>query len=136
MRVFITLIAIIGLNGCINMDAITPVFQAETDTSYYLIDTKYRFFCEGDSKRCKDMTKVVSSRGELYPIENAYNQEVKGPNYPVSLMLMIMNPNDGSYKATPVGNEGRFFKVPKNDTTDLVWNTLSSILNDLFDSGS
>ena len=136
MRLLIILAAIIGLNGCISMDAITPSFKAESDTSFYLIDTKYRFFCEGDSKRCRDMTKVVSSRGQLYPIEKAYNQQVKGPNYPVSLMLIIMNPNDKRYKATPVGGEGRYFKVPKNDSTDLVWTTLTSIQDDLFDSGS
>ena len=132
MRLFITLAAVIGLNGCISMDAITPSFKTESDTSYYLIDTKFRFFCEGNTKQCQDMTKIVSSRAELQPIEAVYDTPIKAPNYPVSLMHIIMNPKDGSYKAAPVGNEGRYFKVPKNEKTKVVWATLSRITEGLY----
>ena len=82
------------------------------------------------------MTKVVSSRAQLRPIESAYGTKVKGPNYPVSLMRMIMNPADQSYKSVPVGDDGRFFKVPINDKTQVAWDTLSNIESNLFNAGS
>ena len=136
MRILIIITSILGLSGCLSMDALTSSDKAPTDTSYYLIDTKYRFFCMGNSNRCYDMTKVVSSRTKLRPVEKEYAAEVTGPNYPVSLMRIIMNPSDDSYKASPIGSEGRYFKIPKNAKTKIVWETLTSIQNDLFTTGS
>lgn len=136
MRALIILISILSLSGCISMDALTSSDKPPADNSYYLIDTKYRFLCLGNSTRCYDMTKVVSSRTKLRPIEKEYGAEVKGPNYPVSLMRIVMNPADKSYKALPVGNEGRYFKIPKNEKTNVVWETLSIIQNDLFTLGN
>lgn len=132
MRIALCLIAVLGLSGCISMDSITPSKREPADTSYYLLDTKYRFFCLGNTKQCRDMTKIVSSRAELIPIEKTYGQKIAGPNYPVSLARMVMNPADGSYTSSPVGSDGRIFKIPVNDKTKVVWETLSRIEDNLF----
>ncbi|WP_415892584.1 hypothetical protein ACMXYN_15315 [Neptuniibacter sp. PT8_73] len=126
------LIAGLSLSGCMSMDSLSLGKSEPTETDYYLIDTKFRFFCLGNTKQCRDMTKVVSSRAQLKPIEEAYGMPVKGPNYPVSLTRMLMNPADGSYKSTPVGDTGRYFKIPVNDKTLTAWNTLSDIEKDLY----
>ncbi|MFW1676647.1 hypothetical protein ACFVYJ_02540 [Pontibacter sp. JAM-7] len=112
------------LSGCLSLSELS----ANSDESFYAIDRENRFFCRGASANCLDMTKIVSARSMLSPIEHAYQQEITGPNYPVSLMLILMNPSDGAYQATPVGRDGRFFRVPKTTRTDLVWNTLSDII--------
>lgn len=136
MRAVIVLFAMLGLSGCVDMDSLIPSKNENIDRSYYLLDTKLKFFCIGNTKVCRDMTKIVSSRSLLQPIEEAYNQEVKGPNYPVTLARMIINPADGSYKTKPVGSEGRYIQVPKNDRTNIVWDTLSFIEEDLFNTRS
>jgi hypothetical protein len=136
MKILIIITSIFALSGCFSMDALTSSNKAPADTSYYVIDSEFRFLCLGNSKRCYDMTKVVSSRTQLQPIEVAYNAEVKAPNYPVSLMRILMKPSDGSYSATPIGTDGRFFKIPKNTKTDIAWETLTAIYNDLFMTGS
>jgi hypothetical protein len=136
MRSLLVLSLIFGLSGCLSMDSITPSPKAPRDTSYYLIDTQFRLFCQGNTKRCADMTKIVSSRAQLRPIEATYNTTVKGPNYPVSLMRMLMNPADKSYSSNPVGKDGRYYKIPSNDKTDVAWETLIGIQDNLFSSGS
>ncbi|WP_286236803.1 hypothetical protein [Neptuniibacter halophilus] len=129
MRSVTLLIAFLGLSGCMSLDSITPGKGEPVDTSFYLIDIQNRFYCNGNSRVCSDMTKIVSSRAQLQPLEESYGQPVKGPNYPASLIRMVIKPMDGSYQSTPVGDEGRYFRVPKNDKTDLVWRTLQKIQN-------
>jgi hypothetical protein len=136
MRLFIILPIILGLSGCISMDSLTPSPKAPVDTSYYLIDTQFRLFCQGNTKRCADMTKIVSSRAQLRPIEATYNTPIKGPNYPISLMRILMSPSDKSYSSSPIGSDGRFFKIPSNDKTNVAWDTLIGIQDNLFSSGS
>lgn len=138
MRLLTLMITALILSGCVNLGAMKDSISNRegADTSYYLIDAKFRFFCLGNTRQCRDMTKVVSSRSMLVPIEKAYGAKVKGPNYPVTLTRMLMTPLDGSYEATPVGSQGRYFKVPVNDKTNIAWDTLSDIENKLFDSGS
>ncbi|PIE24995.1 MAG: hypothetical protein CSA60_02390 [Neptuniibacter caesariensis] len=126
------LIAVLALTGCLNLDSIKPEQKAPRDTSYYLIDIKYKFFCLGNTLKCKDMTKIVSAQDKFRPIENAYGTAIAAPNYPVSLTRMILNPKDGSYNSTPVGTNGRYYKVPVNDKTKTVWRTLEAIENDLY----
>ncbi|MCP4596016.1 hypothetical protein [Neptuniibacter sp.] len=136
MRTALIFLALIGLSGCVSMDSLTSRDKPEADTSYYLIDTKYRFFCLGNTKSCRDMTKIVSSRAKLVPIEKAYNQKVKGPNYPVSLTRILKQPNDNSYQAKAIGQEGRFFQIPVNEKTKIVWKVLTDIETEMFSAGS
>lgn len=136
MRIALFLVAVLGLSGCVDVNSIMPEKGQAADRSYYLVDTKFRFMCIGNTKECRDMTKIVSSRAELKPIEEAYGKSVSGPNYPVSLARMVMYPDNGSYTATPVGNDGRFFSVPVNEQTKIVWDTLTSIEEKLFYPGS
>ncbi|MGH1461670.1 MAG: hypothetical protein ACRBB6_06515 [Neptuniibacter sp.] len=136
MRIALFLIAALSLGGCVNMDSLTPGKGTVYDTSYYLLDTKYKFMCLGNSKECRDMTKVVSSRADLKPIEEIYGKEVTGPNYPATLARIIMYPEDQSYQAQPLGSEGRFFQIPINAKTRVVWDTLTDIEVDLFNPAS
>ena len=99
------------------------------DESFYAIDRENKFYCRGSSSHCLDMTKIVSARSMLSPIEEAYQQKIEGPNYPVNLIQVLLNPTDGAYQGQPVGREGRFFQIPKTARTDMVWNTLSEIVN-------
>lgn len=122
----------IALSGCLNMDSLSLGKGEERDTSFYLVDAKYRFICLGNTKICKDMTKIVSARSMLRPVEKAYDTTITGPNYPVSMVRMLLNPKDESYKSMPVGKEGRYFKLPKNEKTNTVWETMLRIEEDLF----
>jgi hypothetical protein len=132
MRTAIVLTTALTLTGCVDVGSLMPEDKAPSDTSFYLLDTRYKFFCLGTTKKCWDMTKIVSSRNELRPIEQAYGKEVKGPNYPVTLANMIMYPADGSYTTKPIGDDGRYVRVPINDKTRIVWETLGNIEENLF----
>lgn len=136
MRILIIITSILSLSGCLSMDALTSSNKAASNTSYYVIDSKDRSLCLGNSQNCLSMTIIVSALEQLEPIENTYNAKIKGPNYPVSLTRMLMTPADGSYNATPIGTEGRFFKIPKNAKTDITWKVLTSIYNNLYMTGS
>jgi hypothetical protein len=136
MRIALFLVAVLTITGCVDMNSLIPEKGEPADKSFYLVDTKFRFICLGKTKNCQDMTKIVSSRSELKPIEEAYGKKVTGPNYPVTLARIIMYPEDGSYKAQPIGNEGRFFSIPVNERTNIVWETLNSIEQNLFNQGS
>lgn len=136
MRIALFLVAVLTMTGCVDMDSLIPEKGEPADKSFYLVDTKFRFICLGETSNCRDMTKIVSSRSELKPIEEAYGKEVTGPNYPVTLARIIMYPEDGSYKAQPIGSDGRFFSVPVNEKTNIVWETLTSIEKNLFNYGS
>lgn len=134
MRALIILTSILSLSGCISMDALTSSNTTPSDTSYFIIDTKKRFLCMGNSNRCFDMTKIVSAQHLLEPIEQEYDSEIKGPNYPVSLMRIIMNPKDDSYQTTPAGSEGRYFKIPRNKKTNIAWKTLATVETYLYEN--
>lgn len=136
MRNVIFLTTALTLSGCVDVGSLMPDDKPPADTSFYLLDTRYKFFCLGTTKKCWDMTKIVSSRSELSPIEQAYGKIIKGPNYPVSLANMIMYPADGSYTTKPVGDDGRFVRVPVNEKTTTVWETLGRVENNLFSPGS
>lgn len=133
MKFFQIALATFFISGCVSLDSLTSDNGEQRDTSFYLLDLKNRWYCNGNTRECLDITKIVSSRAQLLPLEKEYNQEIKGPNYPVSFIRMVMQPKDGSYKTTQVGDEGRYHKVPKNDKTDLVWSTLSQIQTRLHD---
>ena len=134
---FITLtILFAALTGCGSISSgLSSLTPKAIDTSFYLIDRKAKFMCEGDSKSCRDLTYVVSSRAQLAPIEKAYGQKVAGPNYPANLATMLIYPQDKSYQATPVGSEGRYFRIPNNQKTQIAWLTLTEIQDSLINQG-
>ena len=134
MRIALFLVAVLGLSGCMDVNSIMPEKGQAADRSYYLVDTKFRFMCMGNTKECRDMTKIVSSRAELKPIEEAYGQTVEGPNYPVSLARMAMYPVNQNYQAKPIGSEGRYYSIPINEKTKILWETLTSIEQNLFNA--
>lgn len=136
MRLAMFLTISIALSGCVNVNSLVPEERQSVGHNYFLIDTKFRLFCRSDSKNCKDMTKIVSARAQLQPIETAYGKAVTGPNYPISLSRMIMQPEDGHYNAKPIGDDGRFFSIPVTPRTQLVWDTLSSIEEELYPPGN
>ncbi len=136
MRLAIFLLVSLGLSGCVEMKSLISEEDHPSDQSYFIVDTKFRFLCLGNSKDCKDMTKIVSARAQLSPIEEAYGKKITGPNYPISLTRMVLYPEDQSYKAIPIGNDGRFHSVPVTPRTMIVWDTLTAIEDELFPQGN
>lgn len=132
LRKSLLMMTALTLTGCLSVDSLKPGQGVPKDTDYYLVDIKYRFFCLGTTNSCRDMTKIVSAQDKLAPIEQVYGAKVKGPNYPVSLTRMVLNPPDDSYQNTPVGTNGRYFKIPINDKTKTVWRALGLAENDLY----
>jgi len=122
--IFITLVTTL-VAGCSGFSDLlhTP------EENFYAIDSENKFYCKGSSSNCMDITKIVSARSMLSPIEDAYQQKITGPNYPVTLIQVLLYPQDGAYEGQPVGREGRFYQIPKTARTDLVWGVLSDIVN-------
>lgn len=130
MRTLILSFLLLSLSGCFG--SLSLKNQPKADRSFYVIDSKFNFFCVGNTSECLDFTQISSASGEFGPIEHAYDQKIAGPNYPANLMRMIMSPLDKSYTAKPYGENGRYFTVPKNKKTDIVWNTLEEIHAEFF----
>mgnify|MGYP000049765382 CR=1 FL=1 len=125
MRKLLVLTAMLALTGCMEFTGIKPV--AETDKSFYVVDTKYMFLCRGLSQDCQEMSLIASGRMYYAEIENAYGQKLRGPNYPRSLARMMMKPADGSYVAKAIDENGRYYRLPINEKTNKVWRTLGDI---------
>jgi len=118
------------LGGCINLSE--TMKDDPTADRFYVMDTRYFQLCKGETRRCQDLTTIVSIRYRLKPIEDAYGQPVKGPNYPASLARMILTPPDGSYRSEPIGADQRYYRVPVNSKTDTVWTTLDEAYNSIY----
>ncbi|EAR63032.1 hypothetical protein [Neptuniibacter caesariensis] len=132
LRKGLLLITAMTLTGCLGLDTMKSDQGTPKDTSYYLIDTKYKYLCLGNTSKCKDMTKIVSAQDKFTPIEQAYGKPIAGPNYPISLIRMLLNPQDGSYQSTQQGTTGRLYRIPRNEMTQTVWRTLEVIERDLY----
>lgn len=128
--------ASVVLTGCVSVDSLMPEPSAAKDTSFYRIDTKARALCLGETTRCRDYTKIVSALPQLRPIEKDYGTQVKGPNYPVSLMRIMMQPADGAYVAQPLGTDGRHFSIPITPRTQKAWRILEEIERSHYDLGA
>lgn len=112
-------------SGCLT----TP----NTSNAVYLIDTERGNFCQIATNTCISLSIVASQNGRVQPIESLYAEQVTGPNYPRSLQRMLLNPKDGSYKATPVDNNGRAFQLPGNQKTHTAWRTLQDLYSHIYD---
>ena len=118
------------LGGCVNLSE--TVKEDPTVDQFYVMDTRYFLFCKGETRRCQDLTTIVSIRYQLKSIEETYGQTIKGPNYPASLAQLVLAPPDGSYQSEPVGSDQRYYRVPVNSMTDKVWNTLDAAYNSIY----
>lgn len=128
-KLLLTTIALL-LGGCVNLSE--TLKDDPTADQFYVMDTRYFLFCKGETRRCQDLTTIVSIRYKLKPIEDAYGQPVKGPNYPASLARMILTPPDGSYRSEPIGTDQRYYRVPVNSLTDTAWETLDEAYNSIY----
>lgn len=123
------LLILIGtlLSGCFSANSLIP---EQKDNSFYLIDTKEGTLCNGMTRFCVRLSIIASQNGSLPAVEKAYQQRITGPNYPRSLMIILLKPADSSYQATPLDNNGRAYSLPKNKKTNTAWKAL----NTLYDS--
>ena len=112
------------LSGCFSANTFIP---EEKDSSFYLVDTKEGSLCNGMTRICISLSIIASQNGTLKPVENAYQQKITGPNYPRSLMIILLKPADNSYQATPLDNNGRLYSLPKNDNTNTAWQALNDL---------
>lgn len=118
------------LTGCVSLPSTN---NQAIDYSYYLIDTKRGELCRGNSRECISLSIVASQNGLVSPIESAYKQKVTAPNYPRSLLTMLLNPKDKSYTAKRVENNGRFYQIPKERKTDIAWRTLKGLYTNIYE---
>lgn len=115
------------LSGCFSAK---PLLPEQKDNSFYLINTKEGTLCNGMTRLCVSLSMIASQNGKLPTVEKAYQQKITGPNYPRSLMIILLKPADSSYQAIPLDNNGHSYSLPKNDKTNIAWKTL----NDLYDA--
>lgn len=119
------------LSGCVNLSNVLK--DDPTADQFYLLDTRYFQFCKGETRRCQELTSIVSVRYKLKPIEQAYGRSIAGPNYPADLANLILTPPDGSYRSEPVDAEKRYYRVPVNNKTEVVWQTLDEAYGSIYE---
>ncbi|MFC6670054.1 hypothetical protein [Marinobacterium aestuariivivens] len=107
------------LGGCAQLERPTE--------DYYTLDSRYLLMCRGTTNHCQELSLVASGINRVDPIEDAYGQQVRGPNYPLSLARMLLKPADGSYSPKPLDDSNRYYILPVNSKTDTVWDTLDDI---------
>ena len=116
------------LSGCLTLQPAPGVGE------YYTLDTKKLTICMGDSHRCHTLIDFAYSQETLPPVENAYGKKVDGPNYPVEMARMMLNPPNNLYKASVKDSNGRYYKVPVNTQTNTVLRALEKASNTLYQS--
>ena len=112
------------LSGCFSANSFT---SEQKDSSFYLVDTKEGLLCNGMMRFCVSFSIIASQNGVLKPVENTYQQKITGPNYPRSLMVILLKPADNSYQATPLDNKGRLYRLPKNNKTNTAWQAMNDL---------
>lgn len=125
LRASLILLTMTLLSGCFSTSSLVP---EKKDSSFYLVDTKAGTLCEGNTGFCVQFSLAASQNGALPDIEEAYQQRITGPNYPRSLMIILLKPADSSYAATSIDSTGRLYNLPKNTKTNIAW----KVLNDLY----
>jgi hypothetical protein len=121
MRLVTLFALVMTLSGCLALET--------KQEDFYTLDTRYLELCRGTSNSCVELALVAPGIALADPIEAAYDQQLTQPNYPLSLAKMMLKPADGSYSATPADENGRYYMLPINDKTTVVWNTLNSIFD-------
>jgi hypothetical protein len=129
-KLLISTTTVLLLGGCVNLSG--ALKQDPTADQFYVMDTRHFQLCKGETRRCQELTPIVSVRYKLGPIEEAYGERIKGPNYPASLARMIITPPNGSYRSEPIDAEKRYYRVPVNSMTDTVWTTLEDAYGSIY----
>ena len=124
------LLSAIAITGCVSVYSLKP--NAELDTSFYRLDAQNRMLCQGETKRCQDLTLIATAEHYFEPIEIALGGELTGPNYVRSLMRLMLQPTVNSYPISRIESKQYQYKLPINDQTQLVWNTLKQIRSEQF----
>ncbi|SEG60919.1 hypothetical protein [Marinobacterium lutimaris] len=107
--------------------------QDPTVDQFYTLDSEKLMLCRGLTRECRDLIPIASAQHLAPKIERAYGTDLKGPNYPLNLTRMMINPPDGSYKASPVDENGRYIRLPINEQTDLVWDVLQEAHDSIYE---
>jgi len=118
------------LAGCMGSSGLQ---RDPTVDQFYTLNKERLLLCRGTSSQCQDLILIASAQEFLPPIERAYGTEVRGPNYPLSLAKLLMEPPQGQYEATPIGDSGRIVQLPINRLTDSVWQALKKARNTIYD---
>lgn len=119
-----------ALGGCMD----SQLMQRDpTVDRFYSLDSETLQLCRGLSKQCHSLITIAYSRELLPKIEQAYGSEITGPNYPLSLAQLMMNPPGGEYKTSTVDSNGRYLRLPVNDQTDTAWHVLEQAFNQIYD---
>lgn len=107
--------------------------QDPTVDQFYTLDSEKLQLCQGLTNSCMDLIPIASTQHLVPKIERAYGADLTGPNYPLNLARMLINPPDGSYKASPVDENGRYTRLPINEQTDTVWDVLKEAHESIYE---
>ncbi len=132
-KILATALLAISLTACTG-DLIKP--SESQDRSYYVVDLKDYSLCLGDTGVCQNLTTITNSPYKAEAIEALYQQKVSGPNYRGSLLKMMLRPQDKSYTVEKISNDGRYYKLPINEKTQTVWDTLKRINDTIYQNNS
>ncbi|KEA64389.1 hypothetical protein ADIMK_1635 [Marinobacterium lacunae] len=120
----------LSVTGCIDSQLLQ---RDPTIDQFYTLDKQKLRLCRGASSSCHNLVIVAYSLTVIPEIEQAYGGEINGPNYPVQLAQLLMNPPRGEYEATALGSEDRYLRLPVNSQTDTVWHALERANKQLYE---
>ncbi|MBY4675633.1 hypothetical protein [Marinobacterium arenosum] len=120
------------LAGCMSLNDLKPADDGSSQ--YYILDTASRMLCKGTSNRCQDLAPINTANHLLKPIEEAYGQTVEGPNFSVSLMKLVLQPPDNAYPVQAISGKRYHYRLPINEQTRVVWDTLGDIYADIYNT--
>ncbi|WP_409525020.1 hypothetical protein [Nitrincola sp. MINF-07-Sa-05] len=120
MKRLITLfVSAIVLAGCGSISV--PKSNMERG-SFYSIDLQKLVVCHHLETDCLSLSSLASYHHPLDGIAAEYGQpEISGPNIPLSIARLMVNPPDQRYTAEQRGETGRFYRVPINASTNKIW---------------
>lgn len=128
MRYLTPLLLLLALTGC----SANLLQDDPTVREFYRLDTQKLRLCQGLTGGCLDLS-LIASGGENRPaIARAFKTEVSGPNYPLSLARLLLNPPGNEYKASVLDENGRYYKLPGNAQTDAAWQALQRSFDTLY----
>lgn len=131
-KIWLTPLLALALSGCINTDNLLK--PAPGVDEYYTFDSQQLRLCRGESRTCHELSVIVSDRLVLKPVEQAYNSRINGPNYPMQLARLLLNPPHNEYDAQPIGDGEHTYRLPINDQTNAVWQALDTAFNNLYNN--
>lgn len=120
MKRFITLfVSVLFLAGCGSISV--PKSNMERG-SFYSIDLQKLVVCHHIETTCLSLTLMASYHRPLDGIAAEYGQAaIPGPNIPLNLARLMINPPDQRYSAEQRGETGRYYRVPINASTNKIW---------------